>query len=315
MKKVLVTGASGFIGKNLVLKLLKKNYSIYATFHKNKNLIKNKKIKYFKVDLRKTSDCKKITKNIDIVCMCAANSSGAKIMKENPLEHLNPNIRMNINMLEASYVNNVKKFIFISSNAVYPETKKSVVEKDSKYSFFDGYYIAAWMKKFSEIVCEIYSKRIKKKMITLIIRPGNLYGPHDKFDVQKSKVIPSLIRKIHIKREKNLVVWGDGKDLKDFLYIDDFIDALVKCINFVNYYTIINIASGKSITIKKILKILIQLTKKKKIIQYDKSQPSMIPARKININKAKKILKWKPKTSLSSGLKKTIEYYNSNNLS
>ena len=78
------------------------------------------------------------------------------------------------------------------------------------------------MKRFSEILCNIYSTKINNPMKTIVIRPGNLYGPYDKFDKEKSKVIPSLIRKI-VEKQNPLEVWGDGKDLKDFLYIEDFV--------------------------------------------------------------------------------------------
>ena len=100
---------------------------------------------------------------------------------------------MNLNMLEASHKNKVKKFVFISSNTVYPVSDNSMKENDSNYNFFYKYHTVAWMKKFSEIVCDIYSNKIKSKMQTVIIRPGNLYGPHDKFDPGKAKVVPSLI--------------------------------------------------------------------------------------------------------------------------
>lgn len=141
-------------------------------------------------------------------------------------------------------------------------------------------------------------------MITIVIRPGNLYGPYDKFDVEKSKVIPSLIRKV-IERQDPVSVWGDGNDLKDFLYIDDFVDAINEIIDKVNNYTVLNIASGKGITIKEVLNIILKIEKVENLkIKFDQSMPTMIPKRLINIEKAKKNINFNPKISLEEGLKK-----------
>jgi GDP-L-fucose synthase len=309
-KNLLVTGGSGFIGTNLLKALTKLNrYKITATYFSSKNFYKVKNVKYIKTNLENPKSCLKIAKNIDIIVMCAANSSGAAVMEKSPLVHLTPNIRMNLNMLEAGHFYSVSKFIFISSNTVYPVSDLAMKESDAQFNFFEKYHIVGWMKRFSEIVCEIYSKKIKNKMKTIIIRPGNLYGPHDKFDPKKSKVIPSLISRISA-RQDPINVWGDGKDLKDFLYIDDFCNILVKIINRVNSFEIYNVASGKSVTIQKILKILIKIENlNNNKIYYDVSKPTMIPKRLISIMKIKKQFKFKPSISLHEGLARTVKWY------
>ena len=120
-----------------------------------------------------------------------------------------------------------------------------MTEKDVNYSLFNKYFNVGWMKIFSEKICQMY----KNKMNILIIRPGNIFGPHDKFDVVKSKVIPSLIRKFETK--KIIEIWGNGKDIKDFIYIEDFVTILLKLINKPFNFKILNVASGKSISLKK----------------------------------------------------------------
>lgn len=155
-------------------------------------------------------------------------------------------------------------------------------------------------------------------MQTIIVRPGNLYGPHDKFDPKKSKVVPSLISKI-VKKNKTIDVWGDGKDLKDFLYIEDFCEALVKIIDIkkkmIKNYQVLNVAKGKSITILQILKILIKINKRKmNEVIFDKSKPTMIPKRQINISKIKKFINYKPRVSIEEGLTKTVSWYKKNYL-
>ena len=165
------------------------------------------------------------------------------------------------------------------------------------------------MKLFSEKLCEIYSNKIKKKMITIIVRPSNLFGPFDKFDNKRSKVIPALIKRI-VKKQNPIIVWGNGNDLKDFLFIDDFINAIEKIISSVNYHDIFNIGYGKSITIKKILKLILKIENYKNIkILYDKNKPTMIPRRLINTNKSRVKLKFKTRYTVEEGLKKTLNWY------
>ena len=92
-------------------------------------------------------------------------------------------------------------------------------EVDAGYDFFDKYYIVGWMKRFSEIMCGMYASKIENPMDILIVRPGNLYGPFDKFTLKESKVIAALIRRA-VQRDNPFTVWGDGSDMKDFLFID-----------------------------------------------------------------------------------------------
>jgi GDP-L-fucose synthase len=307
-KKILITGASGFVGTNLCKLISKSKYNLFATYFKKKKFVRFKKITYLKKDLTIFKNCIEMTKNMNTVIMCAANSSGANVIVNNPLAHFTPNVIMNTNMLQACYQNNVKKFIFISSNTVYPNTKKIMTEKDSKYNFFSKYYTVAWMKKFSEISCEIFSKKINSNLSCIIIRPANLYGPFDKFTSNEAKVIPALIRRA-IEKDNPFEVWGDGNDLKDFLYIDDFIESILKLINYETKFDIFNICFGKSISIRKILDYILKISRLRTVVNYDSKKPTLIRNRFINNSKALKKLNWKPKTSHEEGLKKTIEWY------
>ena len=309
---MLVTGGSGFIGTNYLKFINKKDYKLKATYYENNNFYKVENVEYVKSNLENLSECKEVCKNIDIVIMCAANSSGAAIMERTPLVHLTPNIRMNLNMLEAAYEAGIKKFIFISSNTVYPHVDYAVKENDTNYKFFEKYHVVGWMKKFTEEVCEIYSNKIKNKMTTIVIRPGNLYGPYDKFDEEKSKVIASLIRKI-VEKQDPIIVWGDGNDLKDFLYIEDFVRALDKIVQNINDYQVLNIASGKGITIKEILKKIITIESAEYLnIKFDSTKPTMIPKRLIDISKSKEIINFEPSINMQDGLRKTIDWYKKN---
>ena len=216
---------------------------------------------------------------------------------------------MNSQMLAASYLNDVKKFCFISSNTVYPLTDFAVSENDVTGEFFDKYFIVGWMKRFCELMCEMYSTKISNPMQTLIIRPGNLYGPRDKFKKKESKVIAALIRRAS-ENENPFEVWGDGEDIKDFLYIDDFIDALMDTFEKSGNFDIYNIASGIPVTIKEVLSNIMQISGNQNVeVIFNSSKPTMIPTRLIDISKVRNEVGWQPKTSIHDGLKKTFDWY------
>jgi len=304
-----VAGAAGFVGSHLTKRLVNSGAIVRGTLHKSTPLLEINGVEYIKTNLETMGDCELATKNIDYVFMCAANSSGAEVMTKTPLVHLTPNVIMNSQMLAASYTNSVKKFCFISSNTVYPLTDFAVSEDDVNGVFFEKYFIVGWMKRFSEIMCEMYATKISKPMPTLIVRPGNLYGPLDKYKKNESKVIAALIRRAY-EKEDPFEVWGDGEDIKDFLYIDDFIDALLETFPKSNDFDIFNIASGVPVTIKEVLKHIIDISNNETIeVNFDKTKPTMIPKRMIDISKINKLIGWYPKTSINQGLKLTFEWY------
>jgi GDP-L-fucose synthase len=308
-KNILVAGASGFIGTHLTKKLSDLGANVVGSFL---NQMPNREIpnvKFIKADYTNYQDCLMATKNIDFIFMAAANTSGAAVMEKTPLAHLTPNVVMNSQILAAAYENNISKFCFISSNTVYPVTDFPVKENDVNYEFFSKYFVVGWMKLFSERMSQMYANHINNPMRTLVVRPGNLYGPNDKFTWKESKVIAALIRK-SIERHDPFLVWGDGNDLKDFLYIDDFILGLLKSFEITDDFEAINIASSIPVTIKDVLDVILNVDNYHSAnVKYDASMPTMLPKRLINTDKIRKKCDWKPETSLIEGIKLTINWY------
>lgn len=308
-KNILVTGGTGFVGINLIKRLLDLEVNVTATLYRSSIILKDNRIKYIYTDLTNVDDCKKVCKNQDYVFMCAANTSGAAVMEKTPLVHVTPNVIMNTLVLEAAHKSSIKKFLFLSSTTVYPISEKPLKEEDVNDKFFDKYFCVGSMKRFSEVLCEMYSTKIKDPMTTIVIRPGNLYGDEDDFEWETSHSTAALIRRV-IERHNPLVVWGDGNDLKDIMYISDFIDGIISAMEKIEKFDIINLASGKSHSIKEILETILEVDNYKNAkIEFDLTKPTMIPKRLINIDKAKKILNFEPKINLKTGIKNTIEWY------
>lgn len=310
-KNVLVTGGTGFVGINLINKLLELGANVTATLYKTPPVIKDEKIRYIPADLTKKEDCQRACKGQELVFMCAANTSGAAVMEKTPLVHVTPNVVMNTLMLEAAYEAKVKKFLFLSSTTVYPPSNFALKETDVDGRFFDKYFCVANMKLFSEKLCEMYAN-VNNPMTTIVVRPGNLYGDYDDFEWDTSHSTAALIRRV-IERHDPLVVWGDGSDIKDIMYISDFIDGILAVMYKIEGFDIFNIASGASNSIKDTLETILRVDGYTDAnIVYDKTKPTMIPKRLIDIRKAYREIGFSSNTSLDKGIRKTIEWYKEN---
>ena len=157
---------------------------------------------------------------------------------------------------------------------------------------------------------EMYASHIKEPMSTIVVRPGNLYGPHDKFTWRESKVVAALIRRA-LEKQDPYVVWGDGEDLKDFLYIDDFIEGLLSAFETASEFEVMNIASSTPVTIKELLREILMLCEHDEAeIQFDDSTDDDTKA----VDQLWKIrleTGWAPKISLVDGPPRTISWYKS----
>jgi len=297
-KNVLITGATGLLGSNMLKKLKNLGAKIRAVIHEKDPEKILEGVEYIRCDLTKKYDCDKAVKGIDYVFHCAAQSFGAKKMKEDPKSLVTPNIIMNSNLLDSSSEAGVKKFCFISSNAVYPVLDHPVKEEEADGNFFDLYVGVASVKYFTEKLCEFYSK--KYPMQCIVVRPANYYGPGDKFG-EGSHVIPALIERA-IKKENPFVVWGTGENVKDFIYVEDAVDGIIHA--FKKGHALVNIGSGKGYKIKEIVNTIMELTKFNGEAIYDSTKPDAIMYRVLDTAKSDFL----PKTTLKEGLSKTIEW-------
>lgn len=306
-KNILVTGSTGLIGSNVVGKLKQiPDCKVIAVYHKTHKLTGG--VLYAEGDLLNPDFCDKITKNIDVVFHCAANSSGAAVQETNPLTFVKPNVIMNLNLFEAAHSNDVKKIIWLASTTGYPYSEEPITEdKMFEGDPYDKYFAVGWMKRYTEKLCQMFSEKLKKKTACIVLRPTNIYGPNDKIDPNRSHVLTALIRKV-VEKQNPIEVWGDGQDIRDVLYVDDMVDAMIKSAEKLDAFEQINIGYGKSYTVLELLDMI------KEVSGYDvpykliPTGPRMIPVRKVNIDKAKNVLNWEPKIDIKEGIKRTYEW-------
>jgi GDP-L-fucose synthase len=313
-KNVLVAGGTGFVGVNLILRLLSLGAKVRATIHKREPVIIDPRIDYVKCDLTLMDDCRRVVKDIDYVFLCAANTSGAAVIASTPLVHLTPNVVMNAQMLEASYHAGVKKFVWLSSNAAYPPTGDRPVKEEEMFNGdpYPAYFAVGWMKRYTEILCRLYSEKLKKPMTTVVLRPSNIYGPYDDFNFETSHVMAAMIRRV-IERHDPIEVWGTGDDIRDLIYIDDMIDAIILATEKIETYYPLNIGLGRGYSLKQILRMILEIDGYSSArIKYDPTKPSMIPVRLIDVTRAETVLGFRAGTGLEEGIKKTIDWYRKN---
>jgi GDP-L-fucose synthase len=312
--KILITGGSGLVGLNLTTKLRNEGYkNIRVLVHIRKPRIQYDDVEYWYGDLMTHDKCLDITKDIDVVFHCAASTSNAVDTVVDPLAHVTPNVAMNNFLIDASWRNYVKHYIFISSNTVYPpKGDEEVIETDFVFDEpYPVYFPVGWMKRYAEVQCELYAKYLPRKMKCTVIRPANLYGPHDKYDFNKCHVTPATIRKIA--DEMNPIpIWGDGGELRDLLYIDDFVDSLkIVMEKEKEMYQVYNVGSNTVYSVMEIVNRLKKLVNYDAPIEFISGKPSMIPVRKINSDKIRQTLGWSPNVTIDEGLIKTYSWYKS----
>ena len=306
---IIILGATGFIGKNIAL-YYSKNLKIKATYNK-KIPFENKNIEWIKCDLRSERQINNLFDNIDIVINAAAVTSGVKDIIDRPHIHVNDNALMNINILKQIFKNNnIKHYIFFSCTVMYQSSNRKQDEQKFNYQIIDKYFGVGWTKVYIEKLCKFYSNFLNTKFT--MIRHSNIYGPYDKFDLEKSHVLGATISKV-MKAEKEITIWGRGNEIRDFLYISDlirFVELVIK--KQKKKYEIYNCGSETGIKILDLAKLIIKITGRSIKIKRNVTAPTIKFNLVVDCKKAKKEIGWKSKVSLSEGIKKTLIWWKKN---
>ena len=300
-KKILVTGGSGMIGRQLVSLLKNENAEIHvADLNKPVNMPDD--IIFHNVDLKNFDNCKNICKGIDYVFNLVGIKCSPQVCIERPAEIMGPMMQFNTNMLEAAMLSNVEWYLYTSTVGVY-EPAEVLFEDDvwnSQPSENDWY--GGWAKRMGELQCQAYEKQFGKGICS-IVRPANVYGPYDNFDPENAMVIPSLIRKAN--DNEILDVWGDGSPIRDFIHCRDVALGMMHLVK--NKVTEpVNLGSGSGISIKQIADIISKRFGRE--IKWLSDKPMGDKRRVFDTKRAEKY-GFKTQISLEFGINETIDWF------
>lgn len=311
-KKVLVCGATGFIGRNIAESLLtRKDIELYGTYFKSTPW-NEAGITWLKADLTKQQDVEQITIGMDVIIQAAATTSGSKDIVTRPYIHVTDNAVMNSLLFRSAFEHNIPQVIFFSCSVMYQPSNTLVKESDfdANLEMFKSYFGVGWTKVYIEKLCEFYSRLGRTKYT--VLRHSNIYGPHDKFDLERSHVFGATMTKVMTAKDK-IVVWGTGEEERDLLYVSDLARAVSCALERQSEpFTLVNIGLGRSIAIKDLVQKIITCSGKKLAIEFDNSKPTIKTKLALDCNKALAILGWQPITSLNEGIQKTMDWYREN---
>lgn len=306
-KKVLVTGAGGFIGHHLVKFLKNKGYWVRGVDIKNPEYEKTVADEFIIADLRDKNMAKKATKDIQHVYSLAANMGGVGFIETVHAELMHDNVLIDINMLKAAQEGGVERFFYSSSACIYPIYKQKdkknpgLKESDAYPAEPDNSY--GWEKLFTERLCFDYYK--DHGLETRVARFHNIYGPLGTWQGGREKSPAAICRKVAIAKSGNSIeVWGDGKQTRSYCYINDCLEGIYKLM-MSDIRQPINIGSTQLVSINQLIDIVSKIAGKKVKKNYDLTKPQGVRGRNSNNALIKRLLGWEPSTTLEEGLKST----------
>jgi nucleoside-diphosphate-sugar epimerase len=308
-KTFVVTGGTGFIGSSISKLLMNKNYNVKIFDNNSRGSLKkfknfDKKIKFIKGDIRNKNSVDKAFKNADAV-VHLAYVNGTKYFYKHPVKILDIAVKGILNVLESCIKNNIKELYLASSSEVYQTPSKIPTDETEVLKIPDIYnprYSYGGGKILTELMGINYGKKYFKKLV--IFRPHNVYGP----DMGNEHVIPEFLNRFKSLKKKQFKIQGTGKEIRSFIYIDDFINAFDLILKKAKHLEIYNIGTSERLSINKLAKIIANLLKKDIKIKKSQLREGGTKKRLPDIKKLKKI-GFKQKFKIQEGLKKTIKFY------
>ena len=301
-KRVTVSGGNGFLGSFVVEKLHAAGC---------KEIFSPRSRDY---DLRDRSQAEKLFRDSkpDIFIHLAAVVGGIGANRANPGRFFYDNATMGINSIEAARIAGIGKFVCAGTICSYPKFTPVPFREDNIWNGYPEETNAPYGLAKKMLLVQLQSYRQQYQMNGIYLTPVNLYGPRDNFDLEKSHVIPALIRKCFEAKEQNapeIVAWGTGSATREFLYVEDAADAIVAGAEKYDKADPVNLGSGKEISIKALLNEICETTGYRGTVRWDVTKPDGQPRRCLDTSRAATEFGWRATTNLQDGLKKTIAWY------
>lgn len=304
--KIYVAGHRGMVGSAIVRALRSQGYTNIIT-RTSKEL-----------DLRRQIDVEEFfaKEKPDYVFLAAAKVGGILANNEAPADFMYDNMILEMNVIHEAYKNKVKKLMFLGSSCIYPRMAPQPMKEDCLLtSELEKTNEAYALAKISGLkYCEYLNRQYNTDFISVM--PTNLYGPNDNYHPEHSHVLPALIRRFHEAKENNLnevVIWGTGTPLREFLYVDDLADACVYLMNTYSGNETVNLGTGKELSIKELAELVKKVVGFKGNITFDTTKLDGTPRKLLDVSKLEK-LGWKYKTELEDGIKLAYEDFLNNDM-
>lgn len=311
-QKVLICGATGFIGRNFTEQLSKRaDLEVHAvTFQKPPFDCSN--VTWHVADLRQPDDVARLLNGMDILIQAAATTSGSKDIVTRPYIHVTDNAVMNSLIFRAAFEYHVKHVIFFSCTVMYHSSDFALKESDfdADKPLHPRYFGVGYTKLYIEKMCEFFAQISSTKFTA--IRHSNIYGPHDKYDLERSHVFGATITKVMTAKDQ-VTVWGTGEEERDLLHVDDLV-RFVECVLAKQElpYRLYNCGYGQAISIKELVNKIVQHSGKQLEIRHDLTQPTIKTSLFLDCTLAKNELAWSPMISLDDGIIQTIKWWQDN---
>lgn len=299
-KKIWVAGETGMVGRALLRQLKAHSVTLLSAPHSALDL----------TDQAATYDWVRINKP-DAIIVAAGKVGGIGANAAYPADFLRDNLLMAANVIEAARLSGVQRLLYLGSSCIYPKMAAQPINKDALLTGAleetnEAYAIAkiAGLK-----LCQHYRTQYGLDYISAM--PTNLYGPDDHFDLEKSHVLPALMMRFHrakIAGQEEVVLWGTGAPLREFLHVDDLASALLVMLEKYNGVGPLNIGSGEEVSIAALASLMADITGYKGRIRFDSSKPDGTPRKFLDSSRIR-ALGWSPSMALTPGLRSTYEWY------